>query len=204
MPGPREAVAIARLVSFITPTPAEIEFLSSVPAEDQQVEPDQTIYPHDRGEGFFLLLEGWAANSIVFEDGRERIIAIKLPGDPIAMATFVFAAPFDRTFALSRAWLRWYPGTLLREMFARHPRLAATMLLITQEERAARGEWNSLYAVSAGKRLAAFLFRIGERLGKLDALTGCGLDIPLTQRQVAEAVGVTPVYVHKLISRLRA
>ncbi len=203
MVGSGGSVATLRLLPFITPTPAEIDFMSSAPAEDRQVEPEQTIYPHDRGEGLFVLLEGWVASSIVWEDGRERINSIKLPGDPVAMAAFVLATPSDRTFALTRANLRWYPGSLLKDMFVRHPRLAATMLLITQEERAARGEWNALHAVSARTRFAAFLFRIGERMRKLAELIGHSLDLPLTQRQVAEAVGVTPVYVHQLIAGLR-
>lgn len=203
MPTPREAVATARLLSFISPTAAEIRFLGAIPGEDCQVRAGETICPNHRGEGFFLLLEGWAANSIISEEGDERINSINLPGDMLGTASFVMTSPVDRTYALTDLTLRWVPGSVMRDMFLNHPRLAATMMLVAQEERALKNEWISLHSSSASKRFAGFLFRIGERLARLRELTGEGLEIPLKQRQVAEAIGVTPVYVHQLIRRFR-
>ena len=199
----REAVAVARLLSFISPTPAELEFLRTIPGEGRSVAAGESIHPGIGAEGFFLLLDGWAANSIVSEDGSERISSINLPGDLLGMTSFVLANPVDRTYALTCAALRWIPASILREMFERHPRLAATMLLVAQEERAVKNEWISLHAVPARSRLAAFLFRIGERLQKLREILEGNLSVPLTQRQLAEIVGVTPVYIHKLIHLFR-
>ena len=101
MPPPREALATARLQSFIKPTAAELGFLRSIPGRDYQAQAQETICPNDRQPGFFLLLAGWAANSIVAENGEERISAIHLPGDLLGMASFVMATPFDRTYALT-------------------------------------------------------------------------------------------------------
>lgn len=51
------------------------------------------------------------------QDSEERIITINLPGDLLGMASFVMAASIDRTYALTRASLRWGPGEVLRAFF---------------------------------------------------------------------------------------
>ena len=199
----RERRAILRLLSFIHPTPAEIEFLRSVPGHEVQAKANEILCTGEEGDALYLLLDGWAANAVISVDGDERINAINLPGDMLGMASFVMASPFDRTYALTAVTLRPIQGATLRKMFEQFPRLAATILLVAQEERAVKNEWNSLHALTAERRLAGFLFRIGERLEKLDGPSGSRMVIPLRQKHVAEVIGVTPVYIHRLIHQFQ-
>jgi len=197
----RQARAILRLLSFIEPTAAEIDFLASIPGREVQAKPNEVVCSGDEGEALYLLLDGWAASAMISAEGDERINSINLAGDMLGMASFVMATPFDRTYALTPVTLRPIHGTTLREIFEHFPRLAATILLVAQEERAAKNEWNCLHSASAERRLAGFLFRIGEGLEKLNGASGGAMSVPLRQRQVAEVIGVTPVYIHRLIQK---
>ena len=204
MPGSRESLAIARLQSFINPSATELDFLRSIPGEDYEAKAQETICPNDKQPGFFLLLSGWAANSIIAENGEDRISAVNLPGDLLGMTSFVMAMPFDRTYTLTAATLRWVPAHVLRQIYEHYPRLAATIMLVAQEERASKYEWMSLHSLPAKTRFAAFLFRMGERLRRLNRIAPHDMAIPLNQKTLAEVIGVTPVYMNKLIRLIEA
>lgn len=195
--------AVIRLLPFIDISAAEIEFLRSLPGKEVTIAAGETIAPAHPTESFDLILEGWAANAVTTQDGLQRINSINLPGDMIGMATFILTEPFDTTFALSDVMVRRLPGTALRDMFEEQPRLAATVMLIAQEERAAKLEWNSLCnTTGAYRRLAAFIFRLLERLEVLHDTPHEDYPFPVTQKQVGEVVGVTPVYINHLVRKM--
>ncbi len=152
----------------------------------------------------FLLIDGWAANASVTADGVVRINTVNLPGDMLGMASLVMSAPFDNVHALTPVTLKQVSCLSLRTIFEQLPRVAAVIMLIAQEERAAKNEWVLLHAASAEKRFAGFLYRTGERLDHLHQLGGFDRNIPLTQRQLAEIVGVTPAYIHQLVHQFQA
>ena len=200
----RKVLALSRMLRYIVPSQAEIEFLASIPGADRQLKANERILDPGKINDVFLLLDGWAANASVTADGDVRINTINLPGDMLGMASLVMPNPFDHVYALTPVTLRQISADSLRTIFEELPRLAAVIMLIAQEERAAKNEWVLLHAASAEKRFAGFLYRTSERLEHLHRISGFDRTIPMTQRQIAEAVGVTPVYINQLIQDFHA
>lgn len=201
----RERRAVARISAFIDLSGAEIAFLASLPGDHRTYKPGEIIRDEQAADSFDLLLDGWAANSLITVDGNQRINSVHLPGDLLGMATFVLKEPFDRTFALTEATVHRMPSSVLRDIFANYPRIAAAILLIAQEERAAKMEWNSLCnATGSMRRLAAFFLRTAERLQVLHEREEHDFAFPLTQKQIAEYISVTPVYMTRLLRQLES
>ena len=200
----RKVLALSRMLRYIVPSQAEIEFLASIPGADRQLKANERILDPGKINDVSLLLDGWAANASVTADGDVRINTINLPGDMLGMASLVMPNPFDHVYALTPVTLRQISADSLRTIFEELPRLAAVIMLIAQEERAAKNEWVLLHAASAEKRFAGFLYRTSERLEHLSQIGGFDRNVPLTQRQLAEIVGVTPAYIHQLDHQFQA
>ena len=200
----RKMLALSRILRYFVPSQAEIAFLESIPGGDRHLKANERVLAPGKINDVFLLLDGWVANAAITADGDVRINTVNLPGDMLGMASLVMAEPFDHLYALTPVTLREISGESLRTIFEEVPRLAAVIMLIAQEERAAKHEWVVLHAASAEKRFAGFLYRTGERLEHLNQLGGFDHNIPLTQRQLAEIVGVTPAYINQLIHQFQA
>lgn len=194
---------MARFLPFIHPTPDEIGFLASLPGSDQAFPAGETIEGSNGTAMLSLMLDGWAANSIVTAEGSERIHAINLPGDMLGMMNFVTDVQSERVFALTPVICRQIPASSMWDFFESQPRLAASVFLIAQEERAARKEWHSLgTSTGAERRLAACLFRLGERCRRIPGY-GDVPKLPLNQKNVSAIVGVTAVYINRIMGKFR-
>lgn len=199
----RSFSAIVRFLPYVQPHPDEIAFLESLPGKDQVYSAGESIGSERHGSKIRLLLSGWAVGVLVMQDGDHRIHTVHLPGDMLQMADLVLAEPDGWAEALTDVLVREFDGANLWQFFVKQPRLAAALLLIAQEERALRTEWFSLgISVGAKRRLAAFLYRIGERIKKYPDFIPGVETVPLSQSQVASLIGVTPVYVSRIVGQL--
>lgn len=145
-----------------------------------------------------LVLDGWAARVRHLPDGRRQIMNFVLPGDlvglcdqdrPVASSTvmaltpmLVCAAPprgtsrtLDRAYAMSRA---------LEEAH-----------LLAQITRLGR--------LSAHERIGDLCLELNERLEMAGLAHGGRFAIPLTQEVLADALGLTPVHVNRMLQQAR-
>lgn len=194
--------AVFRFLPFLEPTERELEFLSSMPGRDVEVSTHATIERANGKDTVHLLLDGWAAGATRNANGDRRIHSVYLPGDLVGMAEMIVAEPMSWDFALEDCLLREFSSDQIWSFFEEQPRLAAALLFMAQEDRVSRVEWLSLgSSVGAEKRLAAFLYRLGERINKYRDLGGMECVLPLTQKEVAEIVGITAVYASRLFHK---
>lgn len=145
-----------------------------------------------------LLLQGWAARVRILPDGRRQFMSFYLPGDligavhqaqPIASATVialtectVCAAPTAR------------PGSGLAQAYAVAEALDEAYLL---------GHVVQLGRLNAQERISDFLLEIYERLSLAGLTVGGSYEMPLTQEMLADALGLTPVHVNRMIQQAR-
>jgi CRP-like cAMP-binding protein len=83
------------------------------------------------------------------------------------------------------------------------PRLALSMFLVSQQERVLLMErLASLGQTKAVQRLAAFLLHIHDRLQQMNPTLEQSFELPLTQADLAEIVGLTFVHVNRSLREL--
>lgn len=141
--------------------------------------------------------EGWACRYCVLNDGRRQIAALYLPGDycepqwllSAHAELAVMALTGMRTTKLSLSEIHGRRGENVKKM------LGATVQLIERQT-----QW----IISLGRKTA--VERISELLGDLRQRLRADSEpvaIPLTQRDIADVVGLTPVHVNRVLQDLR-
>ena len=154
-----------------------------------------------RRHTLFLLHEGWAASSADLADGGRQILKIHLPGELIGAPSLAFDVAVETLSTLTP--VRASPVSLpaLGELFERAPRLAAVLFLSAQEERALlMDRLTAIGRMDAERGITALLLHLHERL--LPSHPSGVIPLPLTQLQIADVIGLTPVHVSRVMRRL--
>lgn len=151
-----------------------------------------------------ILIEGWASKYSMMSDGRRQILAFHLPGDVCDLdqlfgpnATLGVAALSDcKVATLSIDWLdqarKSTPAIrdLLWSLFAREHR-ALTEQIMALGRRTSR------------QRIAYFLCDLLDRLQAIGLASDSGFRLPLTQNDMADALGLSTVHVNRTLQGLR-
>lgn len=155
------------------------------------------------GDGFFLLLEGWAAASVCLPDGGRQILKVHLPGDALGASSMSVALTAETLTAITPAIVCSVSFERFGRLLEDHPRVAACFLLSAQRERVSlMDKLASIGRTSVECRLAALLVDLIERLEPLglvedDSFTAC-----LTQDEIGDVLGLTGVHVNRTMREL--
>lgn len=157
-------------------------------------------------EYIYRLRSGWACRNRAISDGRDQFILIFLPGDLFAVKSLFVTRHPDRVQTLSNIVVERIHYTQLQEAYARDVDIANRCLWqVIEEERRLHSWVFGLGQGSAEERLALLLIDLRGRLilsGHLpeSALT---LEFPLTQVQMSEHLGITPVHANRIVRSFR-
>jgi CRP-like cAMP-binding protein len=152
----------------------------------------------------YLLISGFAYRHKVTGDGERQIIAVHMAGDFLDLQNSMLEVADHNVQALTRCEVASVPVAALRTLASEHPAVALAMWVETLVDAAVFREW----IVNVGRRDA--LSRIGHLLCEFALrLRAAGLaddsgtyDFPMTQEQLADAVGLTPVHVNRVLKEL--
>ena len=152
----------------------------------------------------YMLLSGWVACSIIVGDGARQIVKVHVPGDLVGMPSLAAATATDTIDALCPATLGVIETSAIGKLFASNPRLAALLFLIAQQERVLLMErLASIGRTSAVSRVAALMLELRTRLRRNDPTIDQVLPAPLTQEDIGDLTGLTPVYVNRTLRQMR-
>ena len=154
----------------------------------------------------YRMIKGWAGRTRTLPDGRIQCILMFLPGDLFAVKSmFVMKHP-DEVRVLADSLIERIDCHRLYQAFGRDGDVAARCAWqIVEEERRLHNWVVSLGQGVAEERLAMLLVDFHGRLvmsGVIapDALT---YEMPLTQTQIADYLGITPIHVNRVLRVFR-
>lgn len=152
----------------------------------------------------YLLIEGWVAASVDSVTGNRQIVKVHLPGDMLGAPSLSVSTAAETLCALNRVTIDVIPSECLGDLFLSSPKLAAALFLSAQQERIwLMDRLMSIGRTNAAQRLAAFLLSLFDRLRLIEGVTADGFDLPLSQGEVANVIGITPVHVNRTFSALQ-
>jgi CRP/FNR family transcriptional regulator, anaerobic regulatory protein len=165
----------------------------------------RTIYHQKESPEFVsIVCSGWACSSTVLADGRRQILSFHLPGDSISLS-----AIFDPTWgrfveSITEVTYRNFRREDLKELVLTHPDLTEKVFKAWVAER----KQIDRLAVDLGRRtgderLAGLLVWLFDQLSKRGMVRGHVTDFPLRQRHIADATGLTPVHVSKVLGEFQ-
>jgi len=151
-----------------------------------------------------LLLRGWLARSKGLSGGERQFTELHVPGDFPDLHGFTLKRLDHDVLALSDCTIGVVPHERLRDITERHPRLARIYWMSTNVDAAIHREWAlSLGRRSAIARMAHLFCELYERLDMVGATQGDSYEFPLTQRELAECLGLTVVHANRTVQEIR-
>lgn len=195
-----------RLNQFAALNGAEAEAFNRLAVEERGYERHEMIRCQgDASDEVFFLLEGWAASCVDSATGSRQIVKVHLPGDVMGAPSLALCRAAESLMALTTASVQVIPSERLAELFATAPKLAAAMFLSAQQERIwLMDRLMSIGRTSAVQRLAAFLLSLHERLSACGSPTPERIELPLSQEEVANVLGITAVHANRTFAQLDA
>lgn len=151
-----------------------------------------------------LLVSGWLARAKQMEDGQRQISELHVPGDFADLHSFTLKRLDHDIVSLTPCRLAIVPHDKLREITERFPHLTRVYWFATNLDAAIHREWTvSLGRRSALQRMANLFCELLVRLEIADLTDGNSYDFPLTQHELSECLGLTPVHVNRTLQELR-
>jgi len=165
---------------------------------------EDIIREGERPDHAYLVLQGWACRYKVLEDGRRQIIAFLLPGDISDLDIFL-PHEMDHSVAAITPIICSEIAREALDGIAGHPRLVEALGRDRLVEAAIQREWTvNLGQRTAIERVGHLLCELFIRLRTIGLSQGNRCEMPLTQTEIADATGLTPVHINRTLRQLRA
>lgn len=159
----------------------------------------------DRPEKVFLLLEGWACRYKDLPDGKRQILAYLIPGDLCDPHIFIFGEMDHSIRALGDARVAAIPKRVILDLTDRYPALARGFWWSALVDEAISREWLVNVAQRDSYTRMAHLFcEMWLRMCQVGLASNGTFALPLTQQQLADTLGITPIHVNRVLQRMRA
>jgi len=194
-------ISIRRFAALASLTPAEANAIRGLCERTLAIAAREVI----RDEGatpplLYFLLDGWAMTSIGLSDGGRQILKAHLPGDVMGAPSAPFAEAVETITAVTACTVAPFTREALAQTFQAQPRLGWLFFLAAQQERAAlMDRLTAAGQLGAHRNLALLLLQLHARL---DRASGDDVEIPLTQQQIGDMLGLTPVHVNRVVRDL--
>ncbi|HEY8592648.1 MAG TPA: Crp/Fnr family transcriptional regulator [Sphingomicrobium sp.] len=152
-----------------------------------------------------LVTSGLATRSKTLRDGSRQMMAFLVPGDLCDVEVFVLEAMDHDILALNRTTCALIPAAEMEKLLTESSNLTRALWWSTMTDSAVLREWIVNHGQRDARERIAHIFC--ELLIRY-RIVGEGLDnaipFPLTQEELAEATGMTPIHVNRMLHDLRA
>lgn len=158
----------------------------------------------DRPTESSLLLEGFAARYKILSNGRRQISAIHVSGDFVDLHSFLIKTMDHGVLALTRCRFAMVPHATLQTITEEYPHLTRLLWLSTLIDGAIHREWlTAMGRLSASANMAHFICELFLRLKMVGRADGNTIQLPLTQAELGDALGLSTVHVNRVLQELR-
>ncbi|WP_240922520.1 Crp/Fnr family transcriptional regulator [Oleiagrimonas sp. C23AA] len=153
---------------------------------------------------YFMVLEGWVVQSMVTRDGAVQILDFAVPGHVLGLASAT--GPMRHTAqCLTKVRVRAHASAQLPHMLGKDARIGHLLLQAAcLNEARAHHRLVHLGLRDARQRVAQLLVDLYVRVtGHAPVRAGDSMVLPLTQRHIAQATGLSGEHVNRTLRRLR-
>lgn len=175
-----------------------------LPFETRHVEAHRYIVREgDRPPGATLIVDGLAFRHKVTVEGARQILSVHIPGDFVDLEGTLLKVADHNVQALTRCEVAVVPHEAVVALIHSHPMVAHAMWVDTLIDGSIYREW----IVNVGRRdarsgICHLLCEFSRRLEAAGLAEAGGYELPMTQEQLADALGITPVHVNRVLREL--
>lgn len=200
-----ESCLVSRLSRYVELTGREQEFIADMERDERPRPKGRTIISAgEQTDGVLVLKSGWAVVKAENGDGYSQILRIYLPGEIVGMAELGLRDANHRIVMQTDGTICPFPRKALTPLISDYPRLAALLIAVgSLDQVALRHHASCLGSMDAAKRLKFFLLQLRSRLEVANVGLGNRFQVPFSQVEIGQNVGLTSIYINKLLKQFR-
>nr|WP_201842915.1 Crp/Fnr family transcriptional regulator [Microvirga zambiensis] len=197
---------IRKLESIFSLTDDERQALLDLPMQVAVIKQDQDIVREgDRPSRSFAILSGFTCTYKMTGDGKRQIVTFGVAGDIPDLQSLHLKVLDISVATLTPCSIGFITHEALWDLCTRHPRIAAAFWRETLVEGAIFREWVlNVGRREAYNRMAHVLCEMQVRLRAVGLADDHGYELPITQTEFADALGISNVHVNRVLQQLRA
>lgn len=173
---------------------------------DEVVEYDRPYRILSRGQlanRSTMLIEGFVIRTIA-ERGRRYILSIHVPGDFVDLHAYALKRLDHDVLTIGHAKVGYTSHAHINRIHETEPHLSRLLWFSTLLDAAIQRQWTlKLEQLKASRRVAHRLAEIWFRLEMVGLGRANGFRSPLTQTDLADMCGTTPIHMNRALSELR-
>jgi CRP-like cAMP-binding protein len=183
----------------------ERRVLEGAVARVRDVKADEDIVREgDEPSESSVMLEGFSARYKILSNGRRQITALHVLGDFVDLHSFLLGKMDHGVVALTPCRVGVVPHEELRAITERYPHLTRLLWLSTLIDGAIHREW----LVAMGRRSALghtahLICELFLRLQAVGQVDGTTMQLPITQAELGDTLGISTVHVNRVVQELR-
>ena len=152
-----------------------------------------------------ILLTGFAYRHKIVGDGTRQIVSIHIPGDMVDLHNSFLGIADHNVQMLTTGNVALIPAKAVQDIAYDHPAIGRAMLLDTLVDGSIFREWiANVGRRDARCRLAHLLCELAVRLQATGENGTRDYCVPMSQEQLADATGLTPVHINRVMQSLRS
>lgn len=150
-----------------------------------------------------MLIEGFAIRSII-ENNQRHVVGVQVPGDFMDLHAYALKRLDHDLITLGPAKIGRVSHDRLKDIQQSEPHLARLFWFSTLLDASIHRQWIlKLHQLKASKRTAHLLAEIWLRLEQVGLSQPNGFRSPLTQADLADMCGTTPIHMNRSLGELR-
>ena len=196
----------ARLSQYLALTFVERDALRSLERRERRFEAgDVVVREGEALELLYIVASGWLHGSVQLRNGGRQILRFYFVGDITTTFSIAWGSSAATLTAVSACTLFEMPRNALGGLFRDHPRLGALLYGVSASENVAMADrLTSIGRTDGMTRIATLLLDVRSRLRVTDGIDGTTFELPLTQQDLGDAVGLTKTHVNRGLKALTA
>ncbi|MGB7411955.1 Crp/Fnr family transcriptional regulator [Sphingopyxis granuli] len=200
----RLGIFIRKLLSHSRLSADDQQAIASLPFSLRRLEPNEYILREgDLAKVCPVLLSGFAYRQKTSADGGRQIVALKIPGDALDFQSLYVDIADHNLQALTPVELAVFAQKDFEALVAPRPNIARAIIVDILIEGSISREWLlNIGRRNALGRLAHLLCELYYRVQQIALEEVGAFEFPLTQEQLADLLGLTPVHINRTIKIL--
>ena len=159
----------------------------------------------DRFTDIVVLLSGYGYRSKSVHDVKRQIVSLHIPGEFLDCPSLSDDGLDYDALILTPAEVAIIPGNAFGDLIGTHPAIGHAMRIETLVQASILREWMlNIGQRDARGRMAHFLCEFVVRRDGADAASAGGFELPMTQEQIGDALGLTPVHINRTLKALQS
>jgi CRP-like cAMP-binding protein len=197
---------VTKLAYRVHLTEADAQALLNLPHKTRRLEKHAHIVrERDKTTQSCVMLSGFAIRHKIVVNGARQIVAIQMKGEMVDLQNSLLGVADHSVQMITEGEVAFIPREAVKEVALAHPNVGMAMWIDTLVDGSIFREWvANVGRRDAKTRIAHLLCEFSLRLKHSGLGKETDYELPMTQDQLADCTGLTPVHVNRMMKILEA